>query len=86
MKGPNEVDVVIYVDGEKKEFELSRHQSVQSVIAKVVAQMGLNRPQTDYDLRWFETGVELDRDSSLESSGVTSGSVLVLSPKAGVGG
>jgi hypothetical protein len=86
MKGPNEIDVAIYVDGEKKEFELSLHQSVQSVISKVVAQLGLNRPQTDYDLRWFESGVELDRDSSLESSGVKSESVLVLGLKAGIGG
>lgn len=89
MGGPkkkNKIDVIIYVDGNKQELEFTPKQAVQSVIATVVAHLGLNRPQTDYDLRWFETGVELDRNASLEDSGVKSGSILVLAPKAGIGG
>ena len=82
----NRVNVVVYVDGQRNDFDFAVHESVQSVIAQVVARMRLNRPPTDYEMRWFESGNLLDAKSSLEESGVREGSALVLGPKAGIGG
>lgn len=86
MKGPNAVTITIFVDGEKNEFSFSSRESVQSVIAQVVGKLHLNQGPDQYQLMWFSSGTPLDPHQSLLEAGVTDGSVLVLSPRAGIGG
>lgn len=80
------ISVIVYVDGQKIDVTAVEGESAESLVRRVVEEQHLNRPGSDYVLRWYDSGNALNLTESLRDNGVVAGSILALVPVAGIGG
>lgn len=80
------ISVVVYVDGHRVDVSAVEGESAESLVRRVVEEQHLNRPGSDYELRWYDSGNLLNLTESLRNNGVVAGSILALVPMAGIGG
>jgi hypothetical protein len=81
-----EIDVTVVVSGQPERLKVNVSQTLEHLVHEALQRSG-NRGQvpSDWELR-TEDGRLLDQHETIAGAGVTEGTTLFLSPKAGAGG
>jgi hypothetical protein len=82
---PN-IEVIVVVSGQAERIRVNLHQTLEHLVREALQRSG-NQGQapSDWELR-REDGALLDQAVRVGEAGITAGTTLFLSPKAGAGG
>ena len=80
------IDLVVVVSGQPERLKVNVHQTLEHLVHEALQKSG-NQGQapSDWELR-TEDGALLDKSQTVADAGITDGTTLFLSPKAGAGG
>lgn len=86
MPGPEEIALVVVINGQPFEVEANIHAPLRTVVAKALEESkNTGQPPENWELR-DETGTLLDQAKKVSEFHFAPGAKLFLSLKAGVGG
>jgi hypothetical protein len=80
------IEVIVVVSGQPERIRINLHQTLEHLVREALQRSG-NEGQSpsDWELR-REDGTLLDQGQRVGEAGITEGTTLFLSPKAGAGG
>ena len=82
----NNIDVIVVVSGRPQPVRVNVHQTVEHLVQEALRESGnVGQPMSEWELR-SEGGMVLDLGQRIADAGITDGSTVFLSPRAGAGG
>lgn len=83
---PDRLDVVFIIGGREWPLFLESTEALEAAIARALGESGsVGRPPKEWEARTL-AGAVLDPLKSLQDNGITSGTKVILNPRAGIGG
>ena len=86
MAKTNQLELTVVVSGQATALKVNSNQSVEHLVKEALKESGnKGQPPSEWELRTSD-GTLIDHELSIGDAGITVGSTLFLSPRAGAGG